>query len=144
MLERSPIVRERTYHVLCSEKCVFCTRLYESTFILKRKYIKWNATSLCVAYLEFTGEFTFSEELKAHTETKELRSISSRDFYVFHLANFTHTQSLKLCCAPAARAYHILWFGIAFTLQSQKRCSLTLKRKNYALFDHAVPCTRRV
>ena len=119
MLDRSPIVRERTYHALRPENFEFCTRLYEPTFILKRKYIKWNANSLCVAYLGFTGESTFSEELNAHTETKELRSISSRDFYVSHLANFTHMQSLKLRCAPTARAYHILWFRVAFTLQSR-------------------------
>jgi len=119
MLKRSPIVRECTYHALRSENCVFCTRLYEPTFILKRKYIKWSANLLCVAYLDLTGEFICSEELIAHTEKKKLRSISSRNFNVFHLANLTHTQSLKLRCAPTTRAYHILWFRIVFTLQSR-------------------------
>ena len=108
MLERSPIVRKLTYHALRSQNFVFCKRLYEPAFILKRKYIKWNAISLCVTYRDFTGEFTFSEKLNAHTETNELRSILSHDFYVFHLANFKHTQSLKLRCAPTARASHIV------------------------------------
>jgi len=145
MLQRCLIVSERTYHALRLETCVCCTQSYESTFILKMKNtFKWNVNLLGVAYRRRSylifhldsnkqhfflliylvlhiattnGDFTIWEELQT-------LSLKRKNDALFYLTILTHTQSLKLWCAPIACEFHILWI---FTFCNILHVTINLK-----------------
>jgi len=100
--------------------CVWGPVYFAHNHMSQRSYWKWKIHSnkmsiyMVLHIATKNGDFTIWEELQT-------LSLKRKNDALFYLTILTHTQSLKLWCAPIACEFHILWiftFVISSTLQS--------------------------